>query len=305
MYYQERNGRGFLANTQKILAVKRIELKNRTGMPKGLRRRIKIALKILRQPWLTGPRIRKDLHAMGVRAGDILLVHSSLSSLGFVIGGASTVIRALLDVLGPDGTLVLPTHSWESMELGNRLFDVQKTPSCVGTISEEFRKMSGVRRSLHPTHSLAAIGPWAEELIRDHECCLTPCGADSPYGKLLLAGGRVLFIGVGLESNTSYHTIEAMAAASYLLMDEPDVFTIVDEQGQDRQRIIWRHRAKIPRRFAELEGELISNHVVLSGLIGKTRCLLLDGTRFINLMSSLLERYPSHLLGAFRNKALP
>jgi aminoglycoside 3-N-acetyltransferase len=278
-------------------------MEHKKGLLSELKRRIKLVLRMKRNRRLTGPEIVEDLRRLGVAAGDILMVHSSLSSLGFVPGGASTVIDALLAAVGPEGTLVLPTHSWEIMERGCRTFDVRNTPSCVGAMTERFRKMPGARRSLHPTHSVAAIGPRAEELIGKHEYALTPCGAGSPYAKLLLAGGRVLFIGVGLESNTAYHTIEAMASVPYLLMAEPDVFTVIDEQGHSRRLSIRRHKARIPRCFEGLEGELIDGGIVRPGLIGKTRSLLLDGMPFMKEMSAILQQSPDYLLQAGHSPA--
>ncbi len=266
----------------------------------AIKRRAKLAVKALRAPWVTGSTIRNDTERLGVMAGDTLLVHSSLSSLGFVVGGQSTVIRELMAVLGPNGTLVMPTHSWEAAEHGNRLFNVRNTPSCVGAISEAFRRMPGVRRSLHPTHSVAAIGRHALDIIEGHEHCETPCGYKSPYWKILAAGGGVLFIGVGLESNTAYHTAEALASVPYLLMDSPDVFEVIDENAKSRNIRIRRHRAGIPRRFRELESDLASASVVRIGTIGTTRCLLLKGKEFLDRMNEILGKDPNYLLATER-----
>ncbi|MDZ4817626.1 MAG: AAC(3) family N-acetyltransferase, partial [Planctomycetota bacterium] len=106
-----------------------------------------------------------DLEAIGVRQGGYMLVHSSLSSLGFVPGSATAVVAALRDSMGLNGTLVLPSHSWLWMNKGAREFDVRRTPTCVGALPEFFRNQPSVVRSLHPTHSVAAIGPQAEPLI--------------------------------------------------------------------------------------------------------------------------------------------
>src|SRR5262249_17025747 len=150
----------------------------------------------------------RDLRALGIRPGGLLLVHSSLSSLGFVPGGVETVVRALIEVVGLRGTLVLPAHSWDEMEAGGRTFDVLRTETCVGAIPEAFRRRPGVVRSMHPTHSVAATGPLAAWLIADHESCATPCGPGSPYAKFLDRDGQILFLGTTLNSNTAFHTIE-------------------------------------------------------------------------------------------------
>ena len=123
---------------------------------------VKTTLRVASKSWSTQGRITTGLRELGVKPGGILMVHSSLSALGYVPGGTRTVVESLRHALEPNGTLVMPTHSWEVMEKkGCRIFDARSTPSCVGAITEAFRAMPSVKRSLHPTHSVAAIGPLA------------------------------------------------------------------------------------------------------------------------------------------------
>src|SRR5262245_61873501 len=135
---------------------------NRLTLVASVKRAVKRAFRPLTQPWLKPRRIVEDLRAMGVGGQPFLFVHSSLSSLGYCVGGIRGVLAALQEASSPNGTLVLPTHSWEQMEAGCRLFDVRHTACCVGAIPESFRGCPGVVRSLHPTHSVAALGPRAE-----------------------------------------------------------------------------------------------------------------------------------------------
>jgi aminoglycoside 3-N-acetyltransferase len=242
--------------------------------------------------------VAEDARKLGVLPGRTLLVHSSLSSLGFVTNGPQTVIEGLGDAVGPRGTLVFPTHSWEAVEAGSRVFDVRHTPSCVGAITEAFRQLDGTARSLHPTHSVAALGPDAAWIVADHDRCSTPCGEASPYDKALLAECQILFLGTGLESNTAYHTIEALAGVSYLLEDEDDEFTLIDAQGAARRARIRRHRARIRRRFAEREGVLVDAQVVRRGSVGPARALLLEGRPFRAFMLAKLVEEPAFLLHA-------
>jgi len=132
---------------------------------RALKRTVKLGLRLVTKGWYTEQRLRRDLEALGVRSGRVLLVHSSLSSLGVVSGGAATVIDALRALLGPEGTLVMPSHTWDRPGRGDFAFDIGKTPSCVGAISEKFRTMPGAIRSLHPTHSVVALGPKAGSSI--------------------------------------------------------------------------------------------------------------------------------------------
>lgn len=245
---------------------------------------------------VTRARIAADLAALGVAQGGIVLVHSSLSSLGYVKGGAVGVLEALRDVIGPNGTLVLPTHSWEAMEAGCRVFDVALTPSCTGFLPEVFRRMPGVLRSLHPTHSVAALGPAARWLIDRHERAETPCGPETPYAKALARNCQVVFIGTGLESNTVFHTVEAAVRVPYLLYDVSDTFTLVDAMGERHTATIRRHRARVRCRFASLEAEFIEEGLLKVGRVGAARASLLFGGLFEAWMRKVLARDPYYLL---------
>jgi len=257
---------------------------------------VKATLRLIAERHLSEAQIIVDLKNLGVRTGGIVLVHSSLSSLGYVRGGALTVIRALQSAIGPRGTLVIPTHSWEIMERGARVFNASETPSCVGTISEEFRKFQGVRRSLHPSHSVAALGPLSSELTDRHQYCSTPCGAGSPYENILKQGGQILFLGVTLDSNTAFHTIEAIADLPYLMKQTPDNFTIIDADGKRKELPIRRHEAGIARRFSEWENLLCENGILQKGLVGNARCLLVEGKSFLDFMMKRVGEDPKLFL---------
>jgi len=161
-------------------------------------------------------RIAQDLLALGLRPGGVVLVHSSLKSLGHVEGGPQSVIEGLLLALGPAGTLLLPALSYASVGPAQPLFDVRHTPCCVGAIPEYFRRRAGVRRSLHPTHSVCGLGPRAAEMLNEHHLDDTPCGAHSPFRRLRDAGGQILMLGCGLMPNTSMHGVEELALPPYL-----------------------------------------------------------------------------------------
>ena len=160
--------------------------------------------------------IGEDLLASGLRRGGDVLVHSSLSSMGHVPGGAETVVRGLLEALGPEGTLLMPALSYKHVNMEHPVFDVLGTPSNVGTIPEYFRTRPGTRRSVHPTHSVCGTGPGTGAFLEEHVLDETPCGAHSPYRKLRDSGGQILFLGCGLRPNTSMHGVEELAQAPYL-----------------------------------------------------------------------------------------
>jgi aminoglycoside 3-N-acetyltransferase len=125
------------------------------------------------RPRVTKQQIVKDLRSLGIQEGSVIFVHSSLKSIGFVEGGAETVIDALMEAVGPEGTLTMPCLSVsgsmvKTLERGS-VFDPKITPSTVGAITEAFRKRQDVCRSIHPTHSVCAWGAKAGWITSGHE----------------------------------------------------------------------------------------------------------------------------------------
>lgn len=149
-----------------------------------------------------------------IRTHGVLLVHASLRSLAGV--DALTVIAWLRGQLGADGTLVLPTLTYSATLKAGLAFDVRTTPSDVGALSECFRGLPGVVRSLHPTHSVAAIGPRTAELVQHHHLDREPCGPNSPFTLLPRLDAQILMLGCGLAANTTMHAVEAVTPPPYL-----------------------------------------------------------------------------------------
>ena len=179
--------------------------------------------------------MREDFISLGLKKDDVVLMHSSLSSLGYVEGGADTIIDTLLDVLA-EGTLLIPSLTYSIVTEENPKFIQGETPTCIGKISNVFLKREGVIRSLHPTHSVCGIGKYAEEILSQHILTDTPAGALSPFGLLPKYNGKILMLGCGLEPNTSMHAIEEVTQPWYLLKSQPTVFTLVDYEKNAVQK---------------------------------------------------------------------
>ena len=188
--------------------------------------------------------LKQDLKNIGISAGDLLVVHSSFKSLGYVDGGAECVIAALKDVLGAEGTLVFPTFTY-STSYADSYFSNVETPSCVGYLSEYFRKTEGVIRTNHPTHSVAIWGKLQNELNAGVELDDTPMGVHSPYRKFAKYGGKILMLGCSLAHNSFMHALEEVVDAPYALRDHQE-YTMVDEHGNVTRRKIRRHNFTRP-----------------------------------------------------------
>ncbi|MEU6377814.1 AAC(3) family N-acetyltransferase [Streptomyces sp. NPDC046909] len=177
-------------------------------------------------PLVTRGTVAAQLRELGVRDGETLLVHSSLKSLGWVCGGPVAVVQGLLDALGPTGTLVVPTQTgelsdpalwgnppvpeewWEPIRASMPPYDPQVTPCRhVGVLPETVRTWPGALRSAHPQTSFAAIGAHAREVIDGHatDCRL---GEQSPLARLEARHARVLLLGAGYDTCTSFHLAE-------------------------------------------------------------------------------------------------
>lgn len=261
-----------------------------------VKKHAKAVLRPLTRPWSTRGRITRDLRALGVREGGALLVHGSLSSLGFVPGGGRAVVRALCDAIGREGTLVIPTHTWEWMNAGCRVFDARTTPGCIGALPEVFRSMPGVVRSLHPTHSVAALGPRALELTAGHEHSATPCGPGTPYARLLEMDAQILFLGTTLASNTCFHTFEAMSGFPQLMREEVPVFDIIDAAGRTEKVAVPLHLEGVVRRYAEMEEPFVSAGIAQRGKVGAAASILVEGGAMMRWTLDLLRKDPDALL---------
>ena len=173
--------------------------------------------------------ILNALHSLGLEKGQTVMVHTSLSGIGYVCGGAQAVIEALLETVGEKGTVMMPAQSWKNLDPEDGVhwdveeeywqvirdswpaYDKHITPTnTMGAVAEMFRSWPGTLRSDHPARSVAARGKHAEYLTAGHSLS-NIFGDGSPIGKLYELDGDVLLIGVGYDKNTSLHLADTRA----------------------------------------------------------------------------------------------
>lgn len=158
--------------------------------------------------------LRSTLNGLGIGQGDTLMVHSSFDSFEGFQGKPSHVLEVLQDVVGSAGLLMMPTMPFSGTAAAyartNPLFDVLRTPSLMGLLSELFRRSRSVVRSVHPTHSVALWGADAHTVATGHHLARTPCGAGTPFEALLKRHGKIVFLGTDISVLTFYHTLEEL-----------------------------------------------------------------------------------------------
>lgn len=180
---------------------------------------------------LTQNDLTREFRTLGVQPGDTLLVHSSYKAFGGVEGGPQTVIDALLDVLTPEGTLVMPNFNFDFCK--GVPWDVRSTPSHMGILTELVRKDPRAKRVFHPIYSFAIIGKHADYLTAERY--KSSYGANSVFGKLRQLDGKMMVIGLTYTNSlTFFHHVEEMEGVDYRYMKE---FTglVTDWDGTTRE----------------------------------------------------------------------
>jgi aminoglycoside 3-N-acetyltransferase len=234
---------------------------------------------------ITPKRIANDFRDLGVEAGDTLLVHSSLSSLGWVTGGQPAVVDALMEVLTTEGTLVMPTHStqygdpadwqnppvpddWEETIRTKRpAYRPAITPTRgVGVIPECFRNYPEVRRSRHPTYSFAAWGADAEAITADQSYD-HGMGEESPLAEVYDRNGTILMLGTDHDTNTSFHLAEHRADREQGVSNQQA--PVINDEGE-REMIAFEQLEYDADDFPEVGQDFEDDHpeAVTRGKVG-------------------------------------
>jgi aminoglycoside N3'-acetyltransferase len=254
----------------------------------------------VRRRWhpLTGEDIRRVLETIHPPPCRILMVHSSLSQCGTIAGGADTVIAELRRWLGDGGHLAMPTHTYCYPSPDGRvpIFDPARTRSQVGAITNCFWRRPDVVRSIHPSHSLAILGPRAQEFCAGHQNCRTPCGAGTPYDRLIQAHAAVLMFGATLHTYTFFHTAEDAAEVPYLY--EPRTYALRYRDSARRLRLTMTRRQDftVSRCFAERADWLADQDLLSRHRLGTGELLYLPHALHVHTQTTEMLKHDSGFL---------
>ncbi len=239
-----------------------------------------------------------EMSALGVESGMVLMVHSSLSSLGWVCGGAVAVTLAMENALGPKGTLVMPSMAgdlsdpadwhnppvpeawWPIIRANAPAFDPEMTPTRkLGAIPECFWKQPGTIRSSHPNAAFAARGPKARAIVDNHSLDFSH-GEDSPLARIYDLDGWVLLIGVDHDVNTSLHLAEYRSSPKNHKLAKRGAPMIVAGRREwasyDDIELSDDDFVDIGKRFADETG------LVRSGSVGCASCRLMPQRQLVD-----------------------
>ena len=231
--------------------------------------------------------VARQVATLGVRPGDVVLVHVSYRAVRPIKGGPAGLLAGLQEAVGPQGTLVMPSYTGED----DRLFDPSATPADpeLGVVADTFWRLPGVLRNDHP-FAFAARGPVAPEITSD-PIAFPPHGIASPVGRVLNRDGRVLLVGVGHESNTTIHLAELLAGVRYR---RPKHCTVL-VQGL-AGRVDYEENDHCCRRFGLMDGWLRAERLQVEGPVGHAHARLVDAKDVVDCALARLARDPALFL---------
>ena len=243
----------------------------------------------------------QDLADMGLTGQETILIHSSMKSIGPVDGGADTVLDALMEFFRP-GLLLLPTHTWRTINAANPVFDVCTSSCCVGILPELFRQRPGVVRSLHPTHSMAGYGQQAVSYLAGEELRNTPCTPGGCYDRLKDVGGKILLVGVTHARNTYIHSIEEVLNVPHRLADQPMKLQSVNTDGSAHTVYMRSHynaqQPHISEDFIKLTQAYLDCGAAQNTRFGAASCILCDAAGLFRVTRHVLAPDPECIVTA-------
>jgi len=238
-------------------------------------------------------RLIEDLRKIGMKEGDTIAVSLSFKSIGYVRGGPNAFIDALLEAIGPDGTIMMNTYTrtFHPSKIATRkidyIFDYKKTPAVTGIIPETLRNRKDSIRSRHPTCSVVAIGKLAKYLTKDHEENSSPY---MPYSKLAKVNGKVLCIGIDDNAVAIRHEAQYLAGL-FNIVPFKEAVKFMDRNGIVRI-FTWNTRQCVDR-LPEFLPILRTMGFVKDARIGMANSILFPAKEFLEIISKMLKKDPT------------
>ncbi len=225
-----------------------------------------------------------------------IMVHSAFRRFAAVGFDIHTVLSALIDY-AEKSVLLLPTMSWRFVNRSNPVFDVLKTPSNTGAMTEVFRTSFAQGRSLHPTHSVAGVGEDLDHFLGHHHLEITPCGSRSPFARLVESDGQILMMGIGIDCCTVIHHVEEIEEVDiYLNPSSKSVeYQCVDRDGQTRQ-VKVRHHYLMRRNYWQFQDMLHANGMLKVSRMGAPTCVGFSAKKLATLVRNRLIVDPRAIL---------
>ncbi|HEY54051.1 MAG TPA: AAC(3) family N-acetyltransferase [Caldilineae bacterium] len=252
-----------------------------------------------KQPVVTKADITAGLRRVGIARGEVVFVHSSLSAFGWVEGGADAVIDALLDVVGPEGTVVMPAFTWRKFHAITEpvVFDLahESVQDEVGIIPESFRLRPEALRSTHLCHSVSAIGPHAREVLSDG---VKSFGRGSTFARLEALDAWYLFLGATMGSCTAMHHVEDLMQVPYRYYREfkGTAVLLPDGTRQPCRSVEFLPQPGVRQDLQKMERVFAENGVLRTTQIGNAKIINLRLRDLVRVGLQCLEQDIEFLL---------
>ncbi len=240
----------------------------------------------------------EDFTCSGLKPTDTVLFHSSLKSFGSIKG--EDVIAAIQEYF-KEGLVIFPTHTWAFMQQDDMVFDVEKTPSCVGALTNLALHTSGFKRSMHPTHSVCACGKNRDAYLQHDLNAQTPVSPNGCFGCLKEMNAKIVFLGAPLSKNTFIHSIEEEMNVDDRFTEH--IYHFITKSGSIKKDYYMpRHYSTksphISDHYEKLYPHLIQKNIAYDTHIGNSKTVVIDATKCYFYVKKLLEKN-SHLFDDF------
>jgi len=248
--------------------------------------------------------LRKHLIRIGIAENDTLLVHANFNSDNGFRGDPMDIVNVLVDRVGRKGNLMMVSIPFRGSAydylMAKKPFRLKKTMSMMGLLTESFRRKEGVQRSFHPTHPVLAFGKDSRWLVEEHENCLYPCGAGTPFEKFRNMNGKIMFFDVVFGAITFFHYVEDLYKEKIPLpVYHDDIITVLayDKENQPREIRTYAFNKDLHRSAKKLEQEMWKHGLIRKSRIGNSRILLVGAEDVVRSQGSMIDgkNYPYDL----------